>query len=130
MAKEEKEMSGLGEVIEGYPGIARLPEIQILPSVDPRTSEVVPCVSLNELMFLSRQAFMAGHRHLMSWEKFSNIVASWRSMEQRTRVTNVVQDVDDILSKAEKDVEKFKGRPQAKGLAGVGGLTQGDESDS
>lgn len=114
-------MSGLGEVIEGYPFIARLPEVEILPSVDPITEEIVPCVSLQELMFLSRQAFMEGHKRHMSWEKFSGIVASWRSMKQRTDVTNALGTVEKIQDRAEASVAEFKQRHHDEGPAGVGG---------
>lgn len=109
-------MSAIGEVIEGYPSIARLHEIQILPGVDPVTEEILPCVSMQELMFLSRQAFMEGHKRQMSWEKFSSIVASWRSMLQRTATTNAIVDI-----------KKFEHRRYDEGLAGVGLPKEGSD---
>ncbi len=109
-------MSDIGEVIEGYPWIARLHEIQILPGVNPATEELVPCVSMQELMFLSRQAFMEGHKQQMSWHRFSAIVASWRTMTQRTATTNAVIET----KKAEHQHRRYDEVPAGVGLAKEG----------
>lgn len=99
-------MSKMGEVIEGYPLIMRLTDVQMIPGMLPN-GEAIPCVHLSDVEYLNRQAFMAGSKGHMSWERFRSIMSSWRSNEQRAALINATVDLEKIHKRAEANVQQF-----------------------
>jgi len=104
-------MSEMGEVREDHQEITRLSDLQAIPAIvyneqgEP-TAQVVS-FHIDDVQQLCRDAFMAGHKHHITFEQFVRIVASWRSYDQRSKFNNANIDLENVQKDAAENVRQF-----------------------
>ena len=104
-------MGELGAVHEDHQEILRLVDLQAIPAViyNEKGQPEAEAVSFHimDVQALCRQAFMVGHTRHLSWEAYADIVASWRSYEQRSKFNNRNVDLENVQKEAAKNVKEF-----------------------